>query len=183
MQHLWSDAICQSKIGHYAHHGYDRSSQPIPNHACLIAIDIVDENELPEFTFFFGQGFRIKIGVRNQTGSPLTCFVGVEILTADGFSLLTTNSNDKRQMYTLLVGDSVIECNFNPNRLMPGKYSVRAGLVDSSVLTVLDFIDPELRIEISDVASRNYPISVRRPGRIVIPLEWSELRSAAVASS
>ena len=85
-------------------------------------------------------------------------------------------------MDMLPVGDSVIECNFNPNPLMPGKYSVRAGLVDG-VLTVLDFIDPDLRIEISNVASRNYPISMRRPGRIVIPLDWSELRSAAVASS
>ena len=157
------------------------NSRPAPNRACLIAIDIVDENGSPESTFFFGQGFRIKIRLRNQTGSPLTCFVGVEILTTDGFSLLTTNSNDKRQMYKLPIDDSVIECNFNPNPLMPGKYSVRAGLVDS-VLTVLDFINPELRIEILDVASRNYPISVRRPGRIVIPLDWSELRSAAVGS-
>ena len=157
-------------------------SAPAPNRACLIAIDILDENESPKSTFFFGQGFRIKIRLRNQTGSPLTCFIGVEILTENGFSLFTTNSNDKRQMDMLPVGDSVIECNFNPNLLLPGKYSVRAGLVDG-VLTVLDFIDPDLYIEISDVACRNYPISVRRPGRIVVPLDWSELRSAAVASS
>ena len=112
----------------------------------------------------------------------MTCVIGVEILIENGFPLLTTNSNDKHQMYTLPVGGSVIECKFNPNPLMPGKYSVRAGLVDS-VLTVLDFIDPELRIEILDVASRDHSFSVRRPGRIVIPLDWSDLRSAAIASS
>jgi lipopolysaccharide transport system ATP-binding protein len=158
-------------------------SRPAPNHACLIGIDIVDENGSSRSTFFFGQRFRIKIRLRNQTGSPLTCFVGVEILTKEGISLFVTNSNDKRRMYTLPLGDSVIECTFNPNPLMPGKYSVRAGLVDS-VLTVLDFIDPELRIEISEITSPNYSISVqRRPGRVVIPLDWSELRSVAVTPS
>jgi ABC-type polysaccharide/polyol phosphate transport system ATPase subunit len=156
-------------------------SQPASNHACLIAIDIIDENETPKSTFLFGQGFRIKIKLRNQTGSPLTCFIGAEILTENDFSLFTTNSNDKRQMDTLPVGDSVIECNFNPNLLLPGKYSVRAGLVDG-VLTVLDVVDPDLYIEISNVAFRNYPISTRRPGRIVVPLDWSELRSVAVGS-
>jgi hypothetical protein len=95
-------------------------------------------------------------------------------MTEDGFSLITTNSNDRREMDILPVGESLIECRVNPNPLTPGKYKIRAGLVDS-VFTLLDFVDPNLHIEISNVADPGHQISMRRPGRIVVPVDWSNL--------
>jgi len=148
--------------------------QPKPGHAYVTAIDIADENKLPESTFLFGQAFSVRIRLCNQTGSPLKCYVGIEIMTEDGFSLITANSNDRREMDILPVGESLIECRVKPNPLMPGKYKIRTGLVDS-VFNLLDFIDPNLRIEISDVADTGHQISMRRPGRIVVPVDWSNL--------
>ena len=138
-------------------------SQSYPNGVGLSEIEIIDNRNTPRSSFFFGEEFLVQIRLCNQTGSPVRrCFVGIEFLTQEGYSLLTTNSNDKRQLSTLPVGDSIIRCRVNQNPFMPGRYMLRAGLVDYPEL-LLDFIDPEILFEIMGAASSADKVSLIGP--------------------
>lgn len=104
----------------------------------------------------------------------MRCIVGVEFSTDDGRPLITTYSNDRGQFDPLPVGDSIFECRIAPNPLMPGKYSVRAGIADYA-WSSLDLVDPEMRLEVANIASRPDQISLRRSGLIALPLERAKV--------
>lgn len=166
----------QMRQHHFLQPRWSRSETWVPPHEIgFIAIDIFDEHKTSTSSFFFGQDFLVRIALRNQSSSPIRCVTGIEFSTEDGYSLMTTHSNDRDQIRELPAGDSVIECRVSPNPLMPGKYALRMGLVDHA-WSLLDLIDPGLTIEIKTVASHARTMSPRRPGRIALSLDWTEIR-------
>lgn len=146
------------------------------NGAGILAIEICDELNVPKATFLFGQELNIQLTLRNASDSEMRCIAGVEILTADGHSLLSSHSNDMGEVGALPVNDTILRCKIAPNPLMPGKYVIRVGLLDYAQ-SLLDFVEPDLVLQISDVSNNVSGLSVKRPGTLALPFCWREIQS------
>lgn len=156
------------------HSSWSRPSSWQPHYGIgIAAVDVFDQNGSPNSSFLFGQTFIVKVTLLNQTGSSMRCFAGIEFATEEGYSLTTTHSNDCGEIGSIPSGDTVLECCVKPNPFMPGRYRLQIGLVDY-VGTLIDHVDPELSIEIENIAVDSEQFLIRRPGKIVAPLVWTK---------
>jgi lipopolysaccharide transport system ATP-binding protein len=146
-----------------------------PHSVLFVEAVLYDKAGNPKSSFLFGEEFRVALKLHNSRGSPIRAVVGVEFSTEDGTSLFTTHSNDRGQNGVVPVGDSVVELFLEPNVLMPGRYSLRFGLVDYT-WSLLDLTETSVVIEIYNVAVSDEQLSMRRPGKLALSFRWSEIR-------
>jgi lipopolysaccharide transport system ATP-binding protein len=141
------------------------------------SVEIRNATGRPQATILAGEPFEIAVTLHNPTLAPYGVIVGVELLDNDGVSLFTSHSDDvSRTPLMVPPGDFTATCQFHPNPLMPGNYSMQLGMVDRQ-WEAIDLAHPELSVRVDEVPHSGDHLHLRRPGRLLFKLPWKTNQS------
>ena len=135
-------------------------------------IRLLNSEGQPSSSFEFGEPFRVLFALecRELTRS---CFVGINLLGADGTSVLGTHHYDSAEIRDLEPGMRYhISCLFEPNQLKPGRYSLQVGVLDFATWEFHDWFYSAGEFDIAAGSGRFNRNADRRPAYLQPILEW-----------
>jgi lipopolysaccharide transport system ATP-binding protein len=140
-------------------------------------VRLFDESGQSCCTFHYGQPFKVQFGIESIENLDQV-LVGYSFITANGTEIQGSTLNDFIASFTLKEGITKVECNVNPNILLPGLYNIRAAIIRKSKASLIyDYIENILSFEIMNTSydQRNslpYPHCV---GLVHVAYKWQVL--------
>lgn len=140
--------------------------------AAFTRVRIIDSDGIPNTTLKYEEPFLIELTIECHDVISRSV-LGITINSLDGTPLFTTHSDDlSNSRVSLKEGLHIMSCNFKPNPLLPGQYYINIGLVDHA-WNLITYAENVLQFEVLDIGHTQNSRYYRRPGKIILPFNWS----------
>jgi lipopolysaccharide transport system ATP-binding protein len=113
------------------------------------------------------ESFNLQLEVESTTEIQIPD-LGFGVVARDGTQVLGTDANIAIPDARLKKGTNLLECHVSPDVLIPGKYSLRAGIFRTGILTY-DYIENILTFEILGLE----PHGDDGVCRVYLPYQWT----------
>ena len=138
----------------------------------LRELRLLDSDHRPSASVEFGEPFTLVFDIECVRSTP-SCYVGVTLLSSDGASVLSSHHYDSAEMRALVAGTRhILSCQFSPNDLKPGRYSLQAGVLDYATWECVDLFSSAGDFTVEVGSGRFGRLADGRPGYAQPNLLW-----------